>query len=298
LNQFAFEPRDYQARNTLTGQPRYCLGEDECYFRASIELPSGSILRRLQLDAYDVASDPPGNVYVWLWRCTSVPWSCTTLTIFQTQGAPGMQRVTDDLVPPETIDNATYTYLVTAAATSGTSDTRFAGLRLIFDPPASRQNPEWLTINAYGFEVYSRDEEEAITDYGLRRYCYDSDCDLVAPVELPSGSKVTTLMMDVGDAGSGTVETWFHRCPSGQGGCIPLAYQDTVGMPGDTQLFVNLPVPEIIDNDANSYVVAAHLTGGTFDPLLGSVRLLYAPPGIFADGFESGDTASWSTSVP
>lgn len=275
INAFAFEAWSQTENNAVAvfGAERYCDGSI-CFLVAPVELPEGTIVSRIELDAVD--EDGSSSVMAHFLRCPVGQSSCTGLGGTSTSGTPGNIQVGADLSIPEIIDNQANSYVVQVHL-GDSSSTRFTSARLVFQPAASPAPVQFMSINSYAFDPYSIDGRAAIATDGVRRWCDGYSCSVVAPVELPSGTTVTRLELDGYDVGGGDVSVVFGRCSISSNTCEILGILGTTGTPGTTQVGIDLPAPEIINNYAYSYFLEA-LLGNSADTRLGSVRLTIEPP--------------------
>lgn len=294
INPSAYEPSGPAGRDALTGIRRFCPGTT-CGLRAPIELPSGAIITHIGLDAYDAGD---GSVSTWLQRCPFGSPYCENVHGINTTGSSGDFNLVVVLPIPETIDNDAYSYAISAIISGGTSDTQLGNTRLVFAPPPSQRFFETLAIHPYAFEARSSSDGDVLANSAFERYCVGSDCLLLAPVELPSGSVISRLELEAFDFDlAGKVVIALVRCSSELGLCYSAGRVETVGRPGRIQIGIDLAVPEIIDNQLFSYAVEAYLTGGTDETKLAGARLVYTPVWVFFNGFESSDTSAWSSTV-
>jgi hypothetical protein len=294
IHPYAFEGRAANDRNALRadGIQRFCDGQ-ACVLVAPVELPSGAVVTRIELDAYD---DGAADVLASFGRCLPGTGVCTSSVSVSTSGTPGSTQPGADLVSPETIDNATYSYFLKVSL-GATLETRLVGLRLQFDAPASIPRTDWLSINPFAHEGMEAGDIDALEAIGDERYCSGQGCIAIAPVELPSGTIITRIELDAFDNGPSDVQVMFSRCPSGEATCSEIVALGTSGTPGAAHNGADLVVPEMINNHTATYQVAVEL-GDDDATRLRAVRLAYENSLIFSDGFGTGDTSSWSIAVP
>lgn len=294
IHPYAFEGWAANDRSALraTGVQRFCDGQ-ACVLVAPVELPSGAVVNRIELDAYDAGSS---DVVASFGRCVLGTGICAELVTVNTSGTPGSTQPAVDLVSPETIDNANYTY-ISQVSLGATGETRLVGVRLEFDAPASIPRTDWLAINPFAHEGMEAGDIDALEAIGDDRYCSGQSCVAIAPVELPSGTIVTRIELDAFDNGPSDVQAVFSRCPIGEATCSEIVTLGTSGTPGAAHVAADLVVPEMIDNQTSTYQVAVDL-GDDDATRLRAVQLAFENSMIFSDGFGSGDTSSWSIAVP
>jgi hypothetical protein len=290
---YAFEARTSTGRNSLavSGIQRFCSGV-ECEVLAPVVLASGTVVTRLDLDAWDNSSSD--NVTASFERCSMATGMCTSLTSLATTGSPGATQPGVDLPMPETIDNHTFSYLARVAL-GDTDQTRLVGLRLSLTRPMPAPRFDTHAINAFAFEGLDADAIDAIEAVGDERYCSGQACVLRAPVLLRSGTAVHSLGLAAFDAGAGSVTASLERCAVGTTFCTAIAEIETSGDSGGVSPEIALSSKEIIDNRAFTYMIEVALDEGSAYRL--RAVFLEIDNRIFIDGFESGDTTAWTTTV-
>jgi len=120
---------------------------------------------------------------------------------------------------------------------------------------------------------------------------------MLAPVELPSGTRVDRLELSGWDTSSAELRAALLRCPAIADTCSEVTAVLTSGTPEAVVVGVDLDTPEVIDNSIFTYAVEVR---GEFNPAasLRAAALSFERALIFSDGFGSGDATSWSSSVP
>ncbi len=293
----AFEGRSAGDRSALgwsepTGIQRYCTGT-ACILAAPVELPSGAVVTRIELDAVDGGA---ADVTASFSRCGAASGACTEVAAVSTNGTPGSTQAGFDLVAPETIDNSRFTYVVEVSL-GAAIDTRLVGLRVDFDLPPALPKDDRLAINPFAFEARAAADSAVLDAQGGERFCDGKSCAFLAPVELPSGTAVTRIELAAYDASSESVRAAFQRCPVGAGACTEVASAATAGDPGAVVIGSDIEPPEVVDNRQFSYAV--EVTGGpTAATALRGVSLVIERALIFSDGFGTGDAAAWSARTP
>jgi hypothetical protein len=289
LHAYAFEGRTPVDRLALRadGIQRYCSGTS-CTVAAPVELPSQTIVTRIELDAVDTGV---GTVSGEFKRCGVPSGTCTSIASVSSDTQPDL-----DLATPESVNNDTFTYLVEISL-GATSTTRLVGFRLFFDRPSALARTDRLSISPFAFEGRDADNHSLMNATGGERFCDGQSCTMFAPVELPSGTRVNRLELSGWDHSSEELRAALLRCPVGSGTCQEAASIATTGMPGDTVVGVDLGTPEVIDNGGFTYMVEVQ-GGPNADTSLRGVSLSIERTLIFSDGFGTGGTTSWSNAVP
>ncbi len=275
ITAFAFEAWSQTENLALeaSGAQRFCDGS-VCYLEAPVELPEGSIISQIELDAID--QDGLYDVSATVSRCPVGASSCTGLASISTTGTPGATQVVGDLQVPEIVDNQANSYLVEVVL-GDSVDTTFSSVRLVFQPPVSPPPTRTMSINSYAFEPYNISARGALSATGVLRYCDGLPCLIEAPVELPSETVVTRLELDGYDVASENVVAELFRCPFALSDCQSVGSVATSGTPGTTQVGIDLPSPESIDNQNYSYIVEVTLSDSS-DTGINSVRLTINDP--------------------
>ncbi len=269
INPFAFEGLEASDIQVLKASNvgRFCDPSImfACLLEAPVELPTGTVVTRIELDAVDSS---PSFVKANFYRCPIGAAACDLLAEVSTEGTPGPTQVGVDLVNPEPIDNENSTYLVEVFP-GNDAVTRLVGLRLVLAGPESVVRSEVLALHAYAFEGRTSDDRDALRAVSVQRYCTGTTCTLAAPVELPSGATVTRIDLDAYDFGSASVGATFSRCGVATALCTEVASVSTTGTPGFDQPGMNLTVPEVIDNSAFTYLVEVSLGSDNNTRLIG-----------------------------
>jgi len=289
LHAYAFEGRTPGDRAALgaDGVQRFCSGSS-CTLAAPVELPSGSSVTRIELDAIDNGA---ADVAAGFSRCDAATGLCASVASVSSSGVPGSTQPEFDLVSPETIDNVNFTYR--AEVSLGADDeTRLVGLRLFFDVPAALPKTDRLAVNPFAFEGRDATDSAVLDETADGRFCNGLACVMLAPVELPSGTRVDRLELAARDNSSYEVRAAFLRCQEGSQSCIELVAVST-----DTEVSVDLASPETIDNEGFTYALEVQ-SGPNADTTLRGVSLVIKRALIFSDGFGTGDTSPWSNTVP
>jgi hypothetical protein len=290
---YAFEARTSSGRNSLavSGIQRFCSGV-ECEVLASVELASGTVVTRLDLDAHD--SSTSDNVTAEFERCGRSTGVCTSLASLATSGSPGATQPGVDLPMPETIDNENFSY-VARVGLGDTDQTRLVGLRLSHTRPMPAPRFDTDAINAFAFEGLDANAIDAIEAVGSERYCSGQVCVLRAPVLLRSGTAVRGLGLAAYDAGAGAVTASLERCAVGATSCTTIAEIGTERDAGGASPEITISPSEIINNRDFTYVIEVALDEGSAYRL--RAAFLEIDNRLFLDGFESGDTTAWTTTV-
>lgn len=294
MTAYAFEGRTAADRTALRaeGIQRYCAGV-ACTLAAPVELPSGAVVTRIELDAVDNGA---ADVQAGFFRCGAASGSCSSLGSVSTSGASGSSRPGLDLGQPETVDTSESNYH--ARVTLGaTAETRLVGLRLFVDMPAALPRDDRLAVGPYSFEGRAATDLAALDAHDDERFCNGRDCLMAAPVDLPSGTAVNRIELAAYDASSADVRATFLRCAKGSGSCVESATVETAGTPGPTVVGADLGSAEIIDNSGFSYLVEV-ASGPNADTALRGVSLAIERALIFSDGFGNGTTSAWSSITP
>ncbi len=293
LHAYAFEGRTPGDRSALgaDGVQRFCSGA-ACTVVAPVELPSGAKVTRIELDAIDTGS---ANVAAEFSRCDASTGTCTGVASVNTSGVPGATQPGFDLVSPETIDNSTLTYRVQVTL-GATDETRLVGFRLFFNRPAGLPRSDRLAVDPFAFEGRDATDSAVLDAQGDERFCNGKDCTMLAPVELPSGTRVERLELAARDNSSADVRAAFLRCPEGSGNCAEVVSVATAGTPGDAAVGADLGSPEIIDNASFTYALEVR-SGPNAETALRGASLVIERPLVFSDGFGTGDSTSWSNTV-
>lgn len=290
LHAYAFEGRTPGDRAALgaDGVQRFCSGTS-CSLAAPVELPSGATVTRIEVDALD--NDGAADVAATFSRCDAATGICGSVASVSTNGVSGSTQPGFDLVSPETIDNANFTYRV--AVTLGATDaTRLVGLRLFFDMSSALPKTDRLAISPFAFEGQDATDSDVLDEMADGRFCDGHECVMLAPVELPSGTQVDRLEVAARDKSTFDVQVDFLRCPVGSGNCVEVVSVATVGTPDDAEVGVDLSSPEAIDNAGYTYALKVQ-SGPNADTTLRGVSLVIERPLIFSDGFGTGDTTAW-----
>jgi hypothetical protein len=200
VNPFAFEGLDASDGDALraVGVRRGCLRDDglDCLLEAPIVLPTGTEVTGLELDAVDLG---PRNVKLNLYRCPVGEAGCAVIDSVETAGEPGAVQVEKSLANVEIIDNSSFTYLLEVFPGNDT-DTAFTGARLEIlsseDPPETDE----LALPGHAFEAEASIMRNALAvgtpeqPGGIQRSCSGTDCELLAPLLLPTGATVGATM--------------------------------------------------------------------------------------------------------
>ena len=289
LHAYAFEGRTPGDRAALaaTGVQRFCAGAT-CTLAAPIELPSGATVTRIELDAVDNGA---ADVVAGFSRCDAATGMCDSVASVKTSETPGVSQPVFDLVSPETIDNSNFTYRAEVSLGAG-DETRLVGLRLFFGVPAALPKSDRLAVNPFAFEGRDATNSVVLDEMADGRFCNGLACVMLAPVELPSGTRVDRLELSAWDSSTAEVRAAFLRCPQGSESCV-----DVVAAGTDTEVGVDLASPETIDNAGFTYAIEVR-SGPNADTTLRGVSLVIERPLIFSDGFGTGDTFPWSNTVP
>ncbi|MDX2437993.1 MAG: hypothetical protein QNL88_13200 [Acidobacteriota bacterium] len=131
IGPYAFEgleASDIQALRA-SGARRFCERTDglNCLFAAPVELPTETVVTRLELDAVDIG---PDNVKANFYRCPKGTAACDDpLAQVSTSGTPGSTQIGIDLAAPEIIDNDGFTYMVEVRS-GPNADTSLRGVSL------------------------------------------------------------------------------------------------------------------------------------------------------------------------
>ncbi len=294
LPAYAFEGRTPGDRASLgaIGLQRYCDGST-CTIAAAVELPSGASVTRIELDAYD--NDGAADVAAGFSRCDVATGICAGVASVSTSDSEGYDQPGFDLLSPETIDNANFTYR--AEVSLGATDaTRLVGLRLFFDRPPALARSDRLAINPFAFEGREATDSSVLDVLTDDRFCNGQACTMLAPIELPSGTRVSRLELSAWDDSSADIRAAFLRCPEGSGNCVEVVSAATTGTPGDAEVGVDLGSPEVIDNAGSTYALEVQ-SGPNAGTALRGASLVIERPLIFSDGFGTGDTSPWSSTV-
>jgi hypothetical protein len=130
-----FNPYFGNGQDSTYGERR-CTG-GPCGFFASLRLPSGAVVHRIELDACD--SNGAGDVQYAMFRAPSpaTPASNTNLTgsFFATTGiseTPGCALFTQPLTTPVTIDNRASNYFLQVDLSTGATDLTFWAVRVFY----------------------------------------------------------------------------------------------------------------------------------------------------------------------
>ena len=232
INPFAFEGLEASdiAALRVGGIDRYCERSDSlpCLIEAPVELPTGTVVTRLELDAAD---NGPSFVKANFNRCPVGAEACDLLAAVSTEGAPGATQVGVDLTSPEPIDNDNFTYLLEVFPGED-GLTRLVGARLVFAGAESVTRNEVLGLHAHAFEGRTPSDRGALRATSVQRFCTGSACTIAAPVELPTDSSVTRIELDAFDDGAADVAAGFIRCDATTGVCTVVASVSTSGAPG------------------------------------------------------------------
>jgi hypothetical protein len=290
LVSFAFEgrsPMDRVALRAPVGIGRYCDGAP-CTLVAPVELPSGGAVSRIGLDAVDNGS---GTVAAVFRRCEVTSAICGLIAAVSTDTDPTL-----DLAIPEIIDNDSFTYVVEVSL-GATNETQLLGFRVDFTQPSALPKRDRLTIGPFAFEGLDADNHAAIGANGGERFCDGRNCTMLAPVDLPSGTRVDRLELSGWDTSPTELRAALLRCPSSADTCSEVTAVPTSGAPGAVVVGVDFDAPEVIDNSLFTYAVEVR-GGPNAATSLRAVSLSFERSLIFSDGFGSGDATSWSASVP
>ena len=278
VNPFSFEGLDASDIAVLRagGIERYCERSDglNCLIEAPVELPTGTMVTRLELDAVD---NGPSNLKANFYRCPIGATACDLRAEVSTKDMPGATQVGIDLATPESIDNQNFTYLVEVFP-GNDGLTRLVGVRLVIAGAESTELSEVLALHAHAFEGRTPHDRDALRAVSVQRYCSGATCTLAAPVELPSGASVTRIELDaVDNDGAADVVAGFSRCDVATGICAGVASVNTSGTPGADQPGFDLVSPETIDNGNFTYRVEVAL-GTTDATRLVGLRLFFDRP--------------------
>ncbi len=199
LHAYAFEggtPGD-RAALRADGVQRSCTGAS-CSLAAAVALPSGASVTRIELDAID--NDGAADVAAGFSRCDAATGACTGVAAVSTAGTPGADQPGFDLVSPEIIDNGSFTYRVNVTL-GATNETRLVGLRLFFDrPPALPKNDRLASQPLRIRGPRCAPTARCWMRWRTRRFCNGQACTMLAPVELPSGTRVDRLELSAWDS--------------------------------------------------------------------------------------------------
>jgi hypothetical protein len=294
MNAFAFEPFNVSARDRVRadGVRRYC-ESGTCYIVAPVELPSGTSVSRIELDAYDNSGD---SVRATFGHCPVGSGSCESLGEVETTGAPGLVQVGANLPVAVTIDNYSSSFFVQVGV-GATSATAVIAVRLLTDPPAPAFGVDRLTMSAFAFEPYNLVDRALLDASGSMRFCNGASCLAIGPVELPSGAWIRSLDVEAYDNATANVTVDLFRCPVLSSLCSLVETFSTSGTPGMTVDGVRLTRPEYVDNLNYSYAIQVHL-GPSLDTGFFSVSMEVDTETVFDDGFELGDLTRWSDVDP
>ena len=274
VNPFSFEGLDASDIAVLRAGEieRYCERSDglSCLIEAPVELPTGTMVTRLELDAVD---NGPSNLKANFYRCPIGATACDLRAEVSTKDMPGATQVGIDLATPESIDNQNFTYLVEVFP-GNDGLTRLVGILLDLAGAESTARSEVLGLHAYAFEGRTPGDRAALGADGVQRFCAGASCTLAAPVDLPSGATVTRIELDAVDSGAADVVAGFSRCDVATGMCAGVASVNTSGTPGASQPGFDLVSPETIDNGNFTYRVEVAL-GATDQTRLVGLRLFF-----------------------
>jgi S-layer homology domain len=129
-----FDPQGDATSNSFVD--RFCL-VGGCGLLASLRLPSGAVVSRLELDACD--SNSGGLISFVMWRTASPASaaSLTNLTGFGTTGGqptatPGCAIFTQPLATPVTIDNKNFNYALNVVISTNADTLSFSAVRVYY----------------------------------------------------------------------------------------------------------------------------------------------------------------------
>jgi hypothetical protein len=113
---------------------RFCVG-GTCALFASLRLPAGAVVSRLELDACDFSA--AGGVQVSMLRTSSPATSAsqTTLAPFVSTGTaatPGCVIITNPVTPPVTINNKSFNYYLDVFIDTNTLNLSFSAVRVYY----------------------------------------------------------------------------------------------------------------------------------------------------------------------
>lgn len=156
-------------------------------------------------------------------------------------------------------------------------------------------------LRAAGSNFHPRDSSTTFSYSGggcMQRNSNAGDSWFTYDVQIPDGSEIDFLRVYFYDNDATfdvNSELWAF---DGAGGTTLIAEADSTGTPGFSSAGSNF-FSHFVDNINESLVVVVSIEGGVGSSLrLCGVRLRYQGPGVFADGFETGDTSAWSNAVP
>jgi hypothetical protein len=293
LHAYAFEGRTHADRAALRAQgiQRYC-EDTACDLTAPIELPTGSTVRRIELDAFDSGA---GEVAATLSKCDPATGLCTPIESVGTTGTPGATQPGADLLVPEVIENASYSYVVETTL-GPDSTTRLLGVRLGIDPGVAPPRHDTLSINPFAFEGEAAADNAVLGSQDGERFCAGQGCTMLAPVELPTGTRIGRFDLSAWDMSGDQVQAALLRCAKSSGTCEEVATLATAGTSGATATGIEIVPPAAVDNAAFTYSVKVE-SGPNADTALRGVSLTIENSSIFDDGFGGGGTAAWSRTV-
>lgn len=165
-------------------------------------------------------------------------------------------------------------------------------LRPLFDRTTALAKNDRLAVNPFAFEGREATDSAVLDQLGDERFCNGQACVMLAPVELPSGTRVGRLELAAWDNSSAEVRAAFLRCPEGSENCA-----EVVAVGTDTEVGADIITPETIDNTSFTYALEVR-SGPNADTTLRGVSLVIERALIFSDGFGAGDTSPWSNTVP
>jgi len=118
-----------------------------------------------------------------------------------------------------------------------------------------------------------------------------------APLVIPDGSTIQLLRIYVNDTSASNLTAWFTVYDL-FGAIVQEWSVSSSGTPGET-FFDSAAINHVIDYSTYSYVVNMRPVGTGSTLQFCGARVFFAPPpGIFSDGFETGNTNRWSSTVP
>lgn len=153
-----------------------------------------------------------------------------------------------------------------------------------------------LAINPFAFEGRDATDSTVLDAQGDERFCNGQACTMLAAVELPAGTRVERLGLAAWDNSTADVRAAFLRCPEGSVNCVEVVSVATAGTPGDATVGADLGSPEIIDNAGFTYALEVR-SGPNAATSLRGVSLSVDRALIFSDGFGTGGTTPWSSTV-
>jgi hypothetical protein len=144
-----------------------------------------------------------------------------------------------------------------------------------------RTSTDGITINTSGGCIYN----VSGSAFGV----------LNVPLDLPNGATVNTLRMYYFDTSASDSTGWFTVYDL-YGDVVTEVSVQSSGSSGNSFNDSAL-INHVIDHSVHSYVLNWRPTVAGNTMQLCGFRIFYNPPLLFADGFESGNTSQWSTTV-